>query len=41
MGPKVDALTSFVEATGKRSIICKLDEIEAALAGEAGTEISG
>ena len=41
MGPKVSALMSFVEATGKRAIICQLDEIEAALAGEAGTEISG
>jgi carbamate kinase len=42
MGPKVSALMSFVEATGgQRAIICNLDEIEAALAGEAGTEISG
>jgi len=39
MGPKVNALMSFVEATGKRAIICHLDEIEAALAGDAGTEI--
>ncbi|MGZ4357135.1 MAG: carbamate kinase [Gaiellaceae bacterium] len=39
MGPKVAALVGFVEATGKRAIICDLDEIEAALAGEAGTEI--
>ena len=39
MGPKVNALMSFVEATGKRAIICNLDEIEAALAGDAGTEI--
>ena len=39
MGPKVNALMSFVEATGNRAIICNLDEIEAALAGEAGTEI--
>jgi carbamate kinase len=41
MGPKVSALMSFVEATGKRAIICNLDEIEAALAGRAGTEING
>jgi carbamate kinase len=41
MGPKVSALMSFVEATGKRAIICELDQIEPALAGEAGTEISG
>jgi carbamate kinase len=40
MGPKVAALTEFAEATGKRAIICNLDEIEAALAGKAGTEIS-
>jgi carbamate kinase len=40
MGPKVDALVRFVEETGKRAIICGLDEIEAAVAGEAGTEIS-
>lgn len=40
MGPKVNALLSFVRAGGKRAIICDLDEIEAALAGEAGTEIS-
>jgi carbamate kinase len=39
MGPKVAAMMSFVEATGKRAIICHLDEIEAALAGEAGTVI--
>lgn len=40
MGPKVDALVRFVEQTGKRAIICSLDEIEAAVAGEAGTEIA-
>ena len=40
MGPKVNALMGFVAATGKRAIICSLDEIEAALAGEAGTEIT-
>lgn len=39
MGPKVAAMIDFVEATGKRAIICHLDEIEAALAGEAGTAI--
>jgi carbamate kinase len=42
MGPKVNALLSFVESGGdQRAIICQLDEIEAALAGEAGTEIGG
>jgi carbamate kinase len=39
MGPKVNAMLSFVGATGKRAIICHLNQIEAALAGEAGTEI--
>ena len=39
MGPKVNAMLSFVGATGKRAIICHLNEIEGALAGEAGTEI--
>ena len=41
MGPKVDALVQFVEATGKRAIICHLDQIEDAIAGKAGTEING
>lgn len=41
MGPKVDALIGFVEATGKRSVICHLDEIEKAVAGQAGTEVVG
>jgi carbamate kinase len=39
MGPKVDAALNFVAATGNRAIICHLDEIEAALAGEAGTNV--
>jgi carbamate kinase len=39
MGPKVDALLEFVEATGKRAVICQIDELEAAIAGDAGTEI--
>ncbi len=41
MGPKVDALVEFVEATGKRAVICSIDQLEDALAGNAGTEISG
>lgn len=41
MGPKIDALVQFVEATGKRAIICHLDQIEDAIAGKAGTEIDG
>ena len=39
MGPKVEALVSFVEATGNRALICYLDDIEKAIAGEAGTEL--
>lgn len=40
MGPKVEALLRFVRATGKRAIICHLDEMEAAIAGEAGTQLT-
>lgn len=40
MGPKVGALLGFVEATSKRAIICSIDDIEDAIAGKAGTEIS-
>jgi carbamate kinase len=39
MGPKVAAMVDFVEATGNVAIICHLDSIEAALAGESGTVI--
>jgi len=39
MGPKVDAVMQFTEATGNRGVICQLDDIEKAIAGEAGTEI--
>jgi len=39
MGPKVDAVMQFAEATGKRGVICHLEDIEKAIAGEAGTEI--
>jgi carbamate kinase len=39
MGPKVQAATQFVTATGKRAVIGSLDEIEALLAGTAGTQI--
>ena len=39
MGPKVDALLQFVNATGNRGVICQLKDIEKAIAGEAGTEI--
>jgi carbamate kinase len=39
MGPKVDAIVQFFEATGNRGVIAKLDDIELAIAGKAGTEI--
>ena len=39
MEPKVDAIVQFFEATGNRSIIGKLEDIELAIAGKAGTEI--
>jgi carbamate kinase len=39
MGPKVDAIVQFFEATGKRGIIGQLEDIELAIAGKAGTEI--
>ncbi len=39
MGPKVDAACRFVLATGQRAVIGSLDQIEAMLAGEAGTEV--
>ena len=39
MGPKVEALMQFAKATGNRGIICHLEDIEKAVAGEAGTEI--
>jgi carbamate kinase len=40
MGPKVDSVIQFAESTGKRCIICKLDDIQKAVEGAAGTEIS-
>jgi carbamate kinase len=39
MGPKVDAMISFVDGTGNRALICHLDDIEKAIAGQAGTEV--
>ena len=39
MGPKVEAVMQFTEATGNRGVICQLKDIEKAIAGEAGTEI--
>jgi carbamate kinase len=39
MGPKVDAATKFVEATGRRAAIGALAEIEAIVDGRAGTSV--
>lgn len=39
MKPKVEAVTSFVEATGNRGVICHLEDIDNAIAGKAGTEV--
>lgn len=39
MGPKVEAACAFVTATGHRALIGSLDQIEAMLSGDAGTEI--
>ncbi len=39
MGPKVEAAVQFVRSGGKRALITSVDAIEAAVAGEAGTQI--
>jgi carbamate kinase len=39
MGPKVESAIRFVMATGRRAVIGSLDQIEAMLAGNAGTEV--
>jgi carbamate kinase len=39
MGPKVEAAVQFVRDGGKRAIIARLDQGQAAVAGAAGTEI--
>jgi len=39
MGPKVQAILEFHRAAGNRGIICHLEDIERAIAGEAGTEV--
>lgn len=38
MGPKVEACIQFLEAGGKRALICGLEDIQEALEGKAGTE---
>jgi carbamate kinase len=39
MGPKVEAATRFVRATGKRAAIGRLEDIGAIVAGKAGTNV--
>ncbi|MGC9195257.1 MAG: carbamate kinase [Syntrophobacteraceae bacterium] len=39
MGPKVEAALQFLKSGGSRAVICSIDSIEKAVAGEAGTEI--
>ena len=39
MGPKVQAAMQFLQATGRRAVITSISAIEAAVDGEAGTEI--
>jgi carbamate kinase len=39
MAPKVEAAARFVEATGKQAAIGGLAEIEAIVAGDAGTQV--
>jgi carbamate kinase len=41
MGPKVEAVCRFVEATGKPAAIGRLADAQALLAGQAGTLITG
>jgi carbamate kinase len=40
MGPKVEAVTRFVERTGGRAAITSLDLLSEAVAGNAGTRVS-
>jgi carbamate kinase len=40
MGPKVEAAMQFARSGG-RAVICRLDDIERAVAGDAGTEVTG
>jgi len=39
MGPKVEAAIEFVERTGRRAVIGRLDDIERLVAGTAGTNV--
>ncbi len=39
MRPKIEAAVQFIMRPGKRAVICSVKEIEAAVAGDAGTEV--
>lgn len=39
MRPKVEAALEFLEAEGERAVICAIDDIDAGVAGETGTQI--
>jgi carbamate kinase len=39
MGPKVEAALQFIKSGGNRAVICSIDSIEQASAGNAGTEV--
>ena len=39
MGPKVDSVCRFVEATGRRGVITSLDNIVDAVTGDSGTVV--
>lgn len=40
MGPKIEAAVNFIQNGGNRAIICSIDNIEEAVKGKAGTEIT-
>ena len=39
MGPKIEASLQFIKSGGKRAVICSINSIEEAAAGNAGTEV--
>jgi len=40
MGPKVEAAVQFIQSGGKRAVIASIQDIEDAVAGKAGTEVT-
>ena len=40
MGPKVEAAVQFIKSGGKRAVIASIQDIEDAVAGNAGTEVT-